>query len=76
MRCDSSLLVQRRLAQSMLQSIPVLSAMHDLAAPEMIFEEDGANNEKNDALTNVLKSLRKRPGRSVNFRQSLLKTLM
>ncbi|KAK4696234.1 transcription initiation factor TFIID subunit 2, partial [Phenoliferia sp. Uapishka_3] len=76
LRNDSSLLVQRRLAQSLLQSLPVLAAIHDLAAPEMVFEEEGAAKKEKDPLSNVLKALRKKPGRSVNYRQQLLQTLI
>lgn len=81
MREDSSRLVQRRLAQGLLESLPVLSAIHDLAAPDLVFEEEGVKKEKDkdkdkDVLGNVLKSLRKKPGRSVNYRQHLLQTLM
>lgn len=75
MREDSSRLVQRRLAQGLLDSLAVLSAIHDLAAPEMVFEEDGFNRKEKDALGNVMKALRKKPGRSVNYRQCLLQTL-
>lgn len=79
LRNDSSLLVQRRLAQSLLQSLPVLAAVHDLAAPEMLFEEGGGTKKSRndpDPLDPVMRSLRKRPGRSNNFRQALLQTLM
>lgn len=75
MRDDSSKLVQRRLAESLLLSLPVLAAVHDLAAPEMTFEEDGKKEKEKDALNNTLKALRKKPGRSMNYRQCLLQTL-
>ncbi|GAA6000165.1 transcription initiation factor TFIID subunit TAF2 [Rhodotorula paludigena] len=76
MREDSSRLVQRRLAESVLESLPVLVAMQDLAAPDPN-AESAANDAKKerDELANVLKSLRKKPGRSMNYRTSLLQTL-
>lgn len=77
LREDSSLLVQRRLAEAILQSLPVLAAIHDLAAPEMVFEEEGVTRKGgNDPLFNTLKWLRKNPGRSLNFRQCMLQTMM
>lgn len=72
---DSSRLVQRRLAESLLLSLPVLAAVQDLAAPEMVFEEEGSSKKEKDPLTMVLKALRKRTGRSNNFRQAMLDTL-
>ncbi|GAA5969785.1 hypothetical protein JCM11641_008040 [Rhodosporidiobolus odoratus] len=69
MREDSSRLVRRRLAESVLESLPVLAAIQDLAPP------DPAADEKRDELANVLKSLRKKPGRSMNYRTALLQTL-
>jgi transcription initiation factor TFIID subunit 2 len=75
MREDSSRLVQRRLAQGLLESLPILAAIHDLAAPEIVFEEDGAQRKDKDSLSNTLKALRKKPGRSLNYRQCLLQTL-
>lgn len=76
LRDDSSRLVQRRLAQGVLESLPVLAAVQDLAAPELVFEEDGATKKEKDPLAAQLKALRKKPGRSLNFRQCLLQTLM
>jgi len=78
MREDSSRLVQRRLAETVLESLPVLAAVQDLAPPDPDVDEHGnpINNKKErDVLTNVLKALRKKPGRSLNYRQSLLATL-
>ncbi|BGP14759.1 hypothetical protein JCM10213_004302 [Rhodosporidiobolus nylandii] len=73
MRDDSSRLVQRQLAQSVLESLPILAALHDLAAPDPAAEE--GKEAKRDELSNVLKSLRKKPGRSMNYRTALLQTL-
>ncbi|KAM0754710.1 hypothetical protein T439DRAFT_120001 [Meredithblackwellia eburnea MCA 4105] len=72
---DSSTLVQRCLAHSLLTSLPVLAAMHDLAAPEVVFEEESASKKERDPLTSVLKALKKRPGRSINFRRNLIATV-
>ncbi|GAA5910197.1 hypothetical protein JCM8208_006756 [Rhodotorula glutinis] len=78
MRDDSSRLVQRRLAQSVLESLPILVAVQDLAPPDPS-ASDGAGGgdakKERDELANVLKSLRKKPGRSMNYRTSLLQTL-
>lgn len=75
MREDSSRLVQRRLAESILESLPVLAAMHDLAAPDPNADQAGDAKKERDELANVLKSLRKKPGRSMNYRTALLATL-
>ncbi|GAA5961060.1 hypothetical protein JCM3765_006519 [Sporobolomyces pararoseus] len=77
MREDSSRLVQRRLAETVLESLPVLAAVQDLAPPDPDVDENGnpINKKERDVLTNVLKALRKKPGRSLNYRQSLLATL-
>ncbi|GAA5898524.1 transcription initiation factor TFIID subunit TAF2 [Sporobolomyces salmoneus] len=77
MREDSSRLVQRRLAETVLESLPVLAAVQDLAPPDPDVDEHGnpINKKERDVLTNVLKALRKKPGRSLNYRQSLLATL-
>ncbi|GAA6019407.1 hypothetical protein JCM11491_004818 [Sporobolomyces phaffii] len=77
MREDSSRLVQRRLAETVLESLPVLAAVQDLAPPDPEVDEHGnpTNKKERDVLTNVLKALRKKPGRSLNYRQSLLATL-
>lgn len=76
LREDSSRLVQRRLAEGILDSLPILAAIQDLAAPENILEEEGVAKKEKDPLGQQLKALRKKPGRSLNFRQSLLQTLM
>ncbi|GAA5828317.1 hypothetical protein JCM11251_006194 [Rhodosporidiobolus azoricus] len=73
MRDDSSRLVQRHVAEAVLESLPVLVAMQDLAPPDPSAEEK--EDKKKDELANVLKSLRKKPGRSMNYRTSLLQTL-
>lgn len=77
MREDSSRLVQRRLAETVLESLPVLAAVQDLAPPDPDVDEHGnpITKKERDVLTNVLKALRKKPGRSLNYRQSLLATL-
>ncbi|BGP23606.1 transcription initiation factor TFIID subunit 2 [Rhodotorula toruloides] len=75
MRDDSSRLVQRRLAESVLESLPVLVAIHDLAAPDPNADLAGDAKKERDELANVLKMLRKKPGRSMNYRTSLLQTL-
>ncbi|GAA5975739.1 hypothetical protein JCM10908_005265 [Rhodotorula pacifica] len=75
MREDSSRLVQRRLAESILESLPVLAAVHDLAAPDPNADQAGDAKKERDELANVLKSLRKKPGRSMNYRTALLATL-
>ncbi|POY76846.1 hypothetical protein BMF94_0098 [Rhodotorula taiwanensis] len=75
MRQDSSRLVQRRLAESILESLPVLAAVHDLAAPDPNADQAGDAKKERDELANVLKSLRKKPGRSMNYRTALLATL-
>ncbi|GAA5938378.1 transcription initiation factor TFIID subunit TAF2 [Sporobolomyces koalae] len=77
MRDDSSRLVQRRLAETVLESLPILAAVQDLAPPDPEVDEHGnpLNKKERDMLTNVLKALRKKPGRSLNYRQSLLATL-
>lgn len=78
MRDDSSRLVQRRLAQSVLESLPILVAMQDLAPPDPNAGDGAAGGDakkERDELANVLKSLRKKPGRSMNYRTSLLQTL-
>ncbi|KWU43351.1 hypothetical protein RHOSPDRAFT_11631, partial [Rhodotorula sp. JG-1b] len=74
MREDSSRLVQRRLAESVLESLPILAAVHDLAPPDPNDSAGDAKKER-DELANVLKSLRKKPGRSMNYRTALLATL-
>jgi hypothetical protein len=74
MRDDSSRLVQRRLAGSVLESLPILAAVQDLAPPDP-GAEDSKDEKKRDELANVLKALRKKPGRSMNYRTSLLTTL-
>lgn len=76
LREDSSRLVQRRLAEGILDSLPILAAIQDLAAPDNVFEEEGVVKKEKDPLSQQLKALRKKPGRSLNFRQSLLQTLM
>lgn len=76
MREDSSRVVQRRLAEGVLDSLPILAAIQDLAAPELVFEEEGSTKKHSDSTSNILKALRKKPGRSLNYRQSLLQTLM
>ncbi|GAA5914840.1 hypothetical protein JCM6882_007815 [Rhodosporidiobolus microsporus] len=73
MRDDSSRLIQRHVAEAVLESLPVLVAMQDLAPPDPAAEEK--EDKKKDELANVLKSLRKKPGRSMNYRTSLLQTL-
>lgn len=75
MRDDSSRLVQRRLAASVLESLPILAAVQDLAPPDP-GAEDSKDEKKRDELANVLKALRKKPGRSMNYRTSLLTTLV
>lgn len=77
MREDSSRLVQRRLAETVLESLPILAAVQDLAPPDPDVDENGnpINKKERDVPTNVLKALRKKPGRSLNYRQSLLATL-
>ncbi|GAA5825196.1 hypothetical protein JCM3770_002346, partial [Rhodotorula araucariae] len=76
MRDDSSRLVQRRLAESVLESLPVLVAMQDLAPPDPHADTAAGDAKKErDELANVLKALRKKPGRSMNYRTSLLQTL-
>ena len=79
MRDDSSRLVQRRLAQSVLESLPILVAVQDLAPPDPSASDGAAGGgdakKERDELANVLKSLRKKPGRSMNYRTSLLQTL-
>ncbi|GAA5878689.1 hypothetical protein JCM8547_002132 [Rhodosporidiobolus lusitaniae] len=73
MRDDSSRLVQRRLAESVLESLPILAAVQDLATPD---EGKAGKDGGRDELANVLKALRKKPGRSMNYRTSLLSTLI
>ncbi|KAM0788313.1 hypothetical protein ACM66B_001456 [Microbotryomycetes sp. NB124-2] len=75
LREDSSRLVQRRLGEAILDSLPVLASMHDLAAPEVVFDEDEGKKKDKDPIEKTLKALRKKPGRSLNFRQCLLQTL-
>ncbi|GAA5913888.1 hypothetical protein JCM5296_004171 [Sporobolomyces johnsonii] len=75
MREDSSRLVQRRLAETVLESLPILAAVQDLAPPDPEVDAHGNVKKERDALANVLKALRKKPGRSLNYRQSLLQTL-
>ncbi|KDE02980.1 hypothetical protein MVLG_06514 [Microbotryum lychnidis-dioicae p1A1 Lamole] len=77
LRDDSSRLVQRRLAQALVEILPFLAVTKDLgAAPETGLEEFGAGStKKGDSIQSTLKALRKKPGRSNNFRQCLLQTL-
>ncbi|KAK4051913.1 hypothetical protein OIV83_002618 [Microbotryomycetes sp. JL201] len=76
LREDSSRLVQRRLGEAILDSLPVLASMHDLAAPEIVFDEEDGKKKDKDPIEKQLKALRKKPGRSLNFRQCLLQTLV
>lgn len=71
---DSSRLIRRRLAESFLLSLPVLVAVHDLAAPEMVFEEEEPTKKETDPLVLVIKALRKKT-RSKALREALVNTL-
>ncbi|KAK4058342.1 hypothetical protein OIO90_000500 [Microbotryomycetes sp. JL221] len=75
LREDSSRLVQRRLGEAILESLPILASMHDLAPPEVVLEEEEGKKKDKDPVEKQLKALRKKPGRSLNFRQCLLQTL-
>lgn len=78
-RNDSSLLVRRRLAQSILESLPILISMGDLAVPVkkgLAFEEEGA--EKMAELSNMdqtLRQLRNTVGKSIAYRTCILDCL-
>ena len=74
------MLVRRRLAQSMLLSLPVLIAIGDLAAPVkkgLVFEEVAKKPSKasHDMDDLVLKPLRNAVGRQNLYRQALLGAL-
>lgn len=76
---DSSLLVRRRLAQSLLQSLPVLIAIGDLALPPpkgLEFEEAGTKKSAAPSgIESVLRNLRNTVGKSIAYRTCLLEVL-
>lgn len=78
-RDDSSLLVRRRLAQSLLESLPILVSIGDLAPPVakgLSFEDTGSKNDADPAsMEQVLKQLRNTVGKSIAYRTSLLNVL-
>lgn len=83
---DACLVVRRRLAEALVECLPVLVAMDDVAAIQadepMLIEEHGrsrdAGKEKTDPfdMDAVMKSLRKEVGRLVMLRDCLLSALM
>lgn len=79
-RDDSSLYVRRRLAQSVLESMPILVALGDLALPvrkELTFEEDVVVPEAVEPSTteSVIKLLRNSLGKSLTYRACLVSVL-
>ena len=88
MSTDSSLLVRRRLAESALESLPVLVAMEELASPAQRADQEASREAKarksgkpskakdDEALEDqLLRSLRALPGRSKNTRGAILSAL-
>jgi transcription initiation factor TFIID subunit 2 len=81
LRCDSSLLVRRRLAESLVECLPVLVVLEDLAAVEeargFIEEEGGERKPKADPndLDRILKALKKEVGKNPVLKENLLSAL-
>jgi transcription initiation factor TFIID subunit 2 len=89
LKFDSSLLVRRRLAQSMLESIPILITTEDFVKTTggdknddlELLEEDPSkpkkekSNKDSNELDRVIKGLRKEIGKSVMFRECVISVL-
>lgn len=79
LRFDSNRIVQRRLAQSLVENLPILAAMDDLTAPENGHVEESALTSKKsekDQVENLLKALRTHVGRSITLRDSMMAVLL
>lgn len=79
LRFDSCRLVQRRLAQSLVENLPILAAMDDLAGQETGYVEEDAKASKKSSSTSVesmLKALRNSIGRSIMLRDSMMAVIL
>jgi hypothetical protein len=75
LRYDSCRIVQRRLAQSLVENLPVLAAMDDLAGQDAGYVEEDARALHKPAVQSVdsmLKALRNSVGRSIMLRDSMM----
>lgn len=79
LRFDTCRLVQRRLAQSLVDNLPVLAAMDDLAGQDTGYIEEDARAAQKPASQSVdamLKALRNSVGRSIMLRDSMMAVLL
>lgn len=80
LRFDSSRLVQRRLAQSLVENLPVLAAMDELGGQESAgYTEEEAKavaKPAQQSIDSMLKALRNSVGRSIMLRDSMMAVLL
>jgi transcription initiation factor TFIID subunit 2 len=79
LRFDSCRIVQRRLAQSLVENLPILAAMDELSGQEAGYvEEDAkaAQKQSSQSVDSLLKALRNSVGRSIMLRDSMMAVLL
>lgn len=79
LRFDSCRIVQRRLAQSLVENLPILAAMDELSGQEAgCIEEDAKATQKqsSQSVDSLLKALRNSVGRSIMLRDSMMAVLL
>lgn len=79
LRFDSCRLVQRRLAQSLVENLPILAAMDDLVGQDAGYiEEESKSLQKSSSqsVESMLKALRNSVGRSIMLRDSMMAVIL
>lgn len=80
LRFDSNRIVQRHIAQSLVENLPILAAMDELGGHDSAhLEEDGraaAKASSGASIDSLLKALRNSIGRSIMLRDSLMAVLL
>ena len=80
LRFDSCKVVQRRLAQSLVENLPILAAMDELASGEPGYVEEEATRvvqkPASQSVESLLKALRNSVGRSIMLRDSMMAVLL
>ena len=79
LRFDSCRVVQRRLAQSLVENLPILAAMDELSSQEPGYIEEEARLPQKPASQSVeslLKVLRNSVGRSIMLRDSMMAVML